>query len=510
MANLLFNQTEESNAAPSGFSGGSKKIPNITDDQFNQINQRIRTGQKVSQNDLEQTLYSPNGFQPKSNNASDYLTEPKFDYLNQIARTGQGMDQANLERVLYNPKNLQNGMMDTSGTSSSQQNGNLLGAGQIAKRSAPPTNHVEISNGQPMINAGIQYTPDTGAYDWMKNMGSGMNNLWHATQHSAQDAWQTVSNPQFFPSVANQIGNTIFTEGKSAQRDVLNPDYKFPWQQSQNGGIDYIPPNLRRDAGMYAGVLNGTREMANGVLGFPSAINNAWAGHQVSSPAWQIPDHPFLQQLRQQYPVSAFVGEQAPGMLPVGRAANAIKGVGELNALGKAGLLGREVAVNMGTAGLFTPGSYEDRMRNAGFAGLGTFAGAAGANAYHQFGNLNSLDHLRVIPDVTPTPSDYGRLMRTMDQGLGANPFAGRTFAEIDQMFQNKGYNYEGPEPYYTGKGNYVNPQNQRPYHPDPYGIGRYPTESSHFDVKYRREYRQDRQRTFGADKRRYFGVLDE
>jgi len=46
------------------------------------------------------------------------------------------------------------------------------------------------------------------------------------------------------------------------------------------------------------------------------------------------------------------------------------------------------------------------------------------------------------------------------------NPFKGKTAAEIDQGFRNKGYSTSGPDPL-NGKGGYINPRSNRSYHID-------------------------------------------
>jgi hypothetical protein len=52
------------------------------------------------------------------------------------------------------------------------------------------------------------------------------------------------------------------------------------------------------------------------------------------------------------------------------------------------------------------------------------------------------------------------------EKGLGANPFKGKTAAQIDEMFKAKGFEPRGPDPL-NGKGGYVNPKTGRSYHID-------------------------------------------
>ncbi len=50
--------------------------------------------------------------------------------------------------------------------------------------------------------------------------------------------------------------------------------------------------------------------------------------------------------------------------------------------------------------------------------------------------------------------------------GLGANPFKGKTPAQIDKMLRDKGYVPKGPDPL-NGKGTYLNPKTGRSFHID-------------------------------------------
>jgi hypothetical protein len=80
-------------------------------------------------------------------------------------------------------------------------------------------------------------------------------------------------------------------------------------------------------------------------------------------------------------------------------------------------------------------------------------------------------------------------------KGLG-NPFRGRSAAEIEKMFLNKGFvRSPGPDPL-AGKGAYINPRNIRSYHIDM--KNRY-DEPAHFDVNRLKDYRG------GLNKKKYF-----
>lgn len=66
-------------------------------------------------------------------------------------------------------------------------------------------------------------------------------------------------------------------------------------------------------------------------------------------------------------------------------------------------------------------------------------------------------------------------------KGLG-NPFKGKTFEEIDEMFTKKGFEKRGPDPV-NGKGGYVNPTTGRSYYLDKGGQYKKGYEAPHVDV---------------------------
>jgi len=55
---------------------------------------------------------------------------------------------------------------------------------------------------------------------------------------------------------------------------------------------------------------------------------------------------------------------------------------------------------------------------------------------------------------------------KLVSKALNANPFLGKTAKQIDEMFRAKGFTTRGPDPM-NGKGDYLNPKTQRPYHND-------------------------------------------
>ncbi|RDE34706.1 hypothetical protein DV713_11750 [Parageobacillus thermoglucosidasius] len=66
-------------------------------------------------------------------------------------------------------------------------------------------------------------------------------------------------------------------------------------------------------------------------------------------------------------------------------------------------------------------------------------------------------------------------------EGLG-NPFKGKTFKEIEDMFMKKGFEKRGPDPL-NGKGGYVNPKTGRSYYLDKGGHYKKGYEPPHVDV---------------------------
>jgi hypothetical protein len=66
-------------------------------------------------------------------------------------------------------------------------------------------------------------------------------------------------------------------------------------------------------------------------------------------------------------------------------------------------------------------------------------------------------------------PASLSVYLRSLaaDEGLAANPFAGKTPQEIENMLLNRGFDPRGPDPV-NGMGGYVNPANDRSYHIDP------------------------------------------
>jgi len=66
--------------------------------------------------------------------------------------------------------------------------------------------------------------------------------------------------------------------------------------------------------------------------------------------------------------------------------------------------------------------------------------------------------------------------------GLAANPFKGKSFAEIDKILTEKGFKKVGPDAA-SGKGAYFHPESGRKYYLDKGGVYREGTELPHVDV---------------------------
>ncbi len=64
-----------------------------------------------------------------------------------------------------------------------------------------------------------------------------------------------------------------------------------------------------------------------------------------------------------------------------------------------------------------------------------------------------------------------------------ASPFKDKTAQELHEMFIKKGFEPKGDDPM-NGIGSYLNDKNQRKYHIDPKGTGRY-NEPNHVDVEH-------------------------
>ena len=69
-------------------------------------------------------------------------------------------------------------------------------------------------------------------------------------------------------------------------------------------------------------------------------------------------------------------------------------------------------------------------------------------------------------------------------KGGTANPFKGKTFSQIDQMFKAKGFTTKGVDPL-TGKGSYFSPNGTR-YYLDKGGMYKKGFEGSHVNIWYK------------------------
>jgi hypothetical protein len=76
------------------------------------------------------------------------------------------------------------------------------------------------------------------------------------------------------------------------------------------------------------------------------------------------------------------------------------------------------------------------------------------------------------------------QMAKTGARTLGANPFRGKSFRQIDKMFKAKGYTAKGPSPM-TGRGSYFNPNSGTRYYLDQGGMYRKGFERPHVDIWY-------------------------
>ncbi|SFB86332.1 hypothetical protein SAMN05421780_101802 [Flexibacter flexilis DSM 6793] len=84
---------------------------------------------------------------------------------------------------------------------------------------------------------------------------------------------------------------------------------------------------------------------------------------------------------------------------------------------------------------------------------------------------------------VMPTKK-IGVVARAVGKRLGiANPFKGKTFSQIDQIFKAKGFTTKGVGPL-TGKGSYFSPNGTR-YYLDKGGMYKKGFEGPHVDIWY-------------------------
>lgn len=148
-----------------------------------------------------------------------------------------------------------------------------------------------------------------------------------------------------------------------------------------------------------AGALQSVKNIADGALGLPAAIGNAYQGSQEYQPAIQTPELPSLfQGMLQERPATAFLGEQLPYMLPFTSAAG---GAGALRAAGEGAAIGA-----------LQPGELDQRVAGAAMgAAVPTALGTAVAG-------------LKAVPAKAPkTQSDpigLGKIRQV--EGVGGPP----------------------------------------------------------------------------------------
>ena len=106
------------------------------------------------------------------------------------------------------------------------------------------------------------------------------------------------------------------------------------------------------------------------------------------------------------------------------------------------------------------------------------------------FGTVLAIVEMMISPAAAAETSG-GRLSarlrrQTQIPERSLNPFKGKTPAEIDQMYRQKGYSISGPDPV-NGRGGYINPRTGRSIHLD---IQNRHNEPPHVDVNRIRSYR--------------------
>ena len=83
----------------------------------------------------------------------------------------------------------------------------------------------------------------------------------------------------------------------------------------------------------------------------------------------------------------------------------------------------------------------------------------------------------------TKTQNEVETTSTVKKDGLG-NPFKEKTFVQIDEMFNAKGFSSKGPDPV-NGKGSYFNPKTETRYYLDKGGMYKKGFEGPHVDVWY-------------------------
>lgn len=124
------------------------------------------------------------------------------------------------------------------------------------------------------------------------------------------------------------------------------------------------------------GAAKATRDIAAGVNSLPADIANAYLGQNTYQPAINIPDLPgVFQQANQQYPVTGFIAEQMPYLLPALRAGKATQAAKNIS---KAGEIARSAGEGAAIGAALDPQGGGIRGRAASAAMGGSVPVAAG------------------------------------------------------------------------------------------------------------------------------------
>jgi hypothetical protein len=190
------------------------------------------------------------------------------------------------------------------------------------KAKASPQAYEETVN-QFKTDWGIIPTPPT---PQVVNPQQGLQNLGDAFGQGVANFGQAALNPQTYTGLAQQAGNAIQTE---LQNRIAPPK---DFGDAVFKGFNNTPLALM------PGAVSGVRDLAQGALSLPADIGNAYQGQQAFKPAVQLPE--LFKDIRSQYPVSSFVGEQAPFAIPFGEAAQAGKAGGLLKSIGEGAAIG--------------------------------------------------------------------------------------------------------------------------------------------------------------------------
>lgn len=216
----------------------------------------------------------------------------------------------------------------------------------------------------------------------------GLQNLFGSYQQGVNNFGNAVLNPQTYTGLAQQAGNAVQTELQNRMappKDLGDAVFK---------GFNSTPLALA------PGALNSIRDLGQGALSLPADIVNAYEGKQVYQPAVQLPE--VFNDIRSQYPVSSFIGEQLPFAVPFGEAAQA----------GKAGSLLKSIGEGAAIGALNNPqgGGLPGRISNAAMGATVPAALGVAARPFNQAPKKYSAKNYQ--SKVTPPSEGLQRFLR--------------------------------------------------------------------------------------------------